>query len=130
TLLPSRHHALLWPRRGAWDSLLLSRLVVRHARPLPRTAVRAGMRAQTRSRAPALVSRAGTLRADLRLYGPAGEEAGAAALRLPGNARARRVDRSRRQQHRFRRRYDRALQLASTLRKRAGCVPRPHSAWR
>src|SRR6478752_10725787 len=85
---------------------------------------------KTRSRAPALVSRAGTLRADLRLYGPAGEEAGASALRLPGNARARRVDRSRRQQHRFRRRYDRALQLASTLRKRAGCVPRSHSAWR
>ena len=39
-------------------------------------------------------------------------------------------NRSRRQQHRLRRRHDRALQLASALRKRAGRVPRSHSAWR
>ena len=31
---------------------------------------------------------AGALRPDLRLHGPAGEEAGAAALRMPGSARA------------------------------------------
>ena len=118
-LRASRHHALLRQGRGARHPLLLSRLAVRRRRPLPGAAVRAGGRPASRPRAPALVSGAGALRPDLRLHGAAREEAGAAALRMPGSPGRRRVHRCRRHQHRQRRRRHRALQLAAAFRERA-----------
>ena len=127
-LLPPRHHALLRQGRGARHPLLLSRLAVRRRRPLPRAAVRARGRQAARSRPPALVSGAGALRPDLRLHGPAGEEAGAAALRMPRRAGARRVHRCRRHQHRQRRRRRRAVQLAAALRERARHLSRADPA--
>ena len=93
-LRASRHHALLRQGRGARHPLLLSRLAVRRRRPLPRAALRARGRPLPRPRASALVPGAGALRPDLRLHGPAREEAGAAALRMPRSPRRRRVHRT------------------------------------
>ena len=70
----------------------------------------------------------GALRPDLRLYGPARAEAGAAALRVPRGAGRRRVRRGRRHQHRLGRRHDHAVQLAAALRERRRPVPRPDPA--
>ena len=127
-LRASRHHALLRQGRGARHPLLLSRLAVRRRRPLPGAALRAGGRPVPRPRAPALVPGARTIRPDLRLHGPAREEAGAAALRVPGDPRRGRVPGCRRHQHRQRRRRHRALQLAAAFRERAGHLSRPHPA--
>ena len=87
-LLPSRHDAVLRQGRGARHPLLLSRLAVRRRRPLP-GACRAspnpaGPQCQ-RVRQPwyPVEERYGLVFAYL---GPAGEEAGAAALRMPGGA--------------------------------------------
>lgn len=79
-LLPSRHDALLRQGRGRRHPLLLSRLEVRHRRPLPRTALRARGRPVQGQGAAALVSGREALRPDLRLFGPGREKAGAAAL--------------------------------------------------
>ena len=55
--------------------------------------------------------------------GPPAEAAGAAALRVPRNPGCRRDDRSRRFQHRQRRRRDRAVQLAAALGEHPRCLP-------
>ena len=102
-LLPPRHHPLLRQGRGGRYPLLLSRLEIRHRRALPRTALRARRRPVQGQGAPALVPPRGALRADLRLYGPGREKAGAAALRMPGDDGRRRVRRGRRHLHRRRR---------------------------
>ena len=78
-------------------------------------------------RAPALVPGARSVRPGLGLPGPAGQEAGAAALRVPGGARRRRIHRSRRQQHRRRRTADHPVQLAAALREPGRSVPRGRS---
>ena len=128
-LRASRHHALLRQGRGARHPLLLSRLAVRRRRSLPGTALRTRRRHVPRPRAPALVSRAGALRAGLRLHGPAREEAGAAALRMPRSPRRGRVHRCRRQQHRQRRPADRALQLAAAFRECRRSLSCRRPAW-
>ena len=71
---------------------------------------------------------AGTLRADLRLYGTGGEKAGAAALRMPGEDGRRRVRRSRRHLDRRRRAGRHPLQLAAAFRERGRSLPRAGAA--
>lgn len=128
-LRPPRRLALLRPRGGRRHPLLLPRLDVRRAGPLRRPALRAReRRAHPRPRAPALVPGRGALRPGLGLPRPGREEAGAAALRLPGGARRGRDARGRRQQHRRRRAADRSLQLAAALRKRGRPLPRAGAA--
>nr|WP_249129432.1 Rieske 2Fe-2S domain-containing protein [Bradyrhizobium japonicum] len=76
------------------DGILLSRLEVRHRRPLPGATLRARRRPVQGQGAPALVSGRRALRADLRLYGSGRETPGAAGLRMPGDDGRRRVRRS------------------------------------
>ena len=127
-LLPPRHDALLRQGRGGRHPLLLSRLDVRHRRPLPGAALRARRRPVQGQGAPALVSGRGALRVDLRLYGPGREKAGAAALRMPRKHGRRRVRRGRRFLDRRRRRRDHALQLAAAFRERGRSLPRAGAA--
>ena len=124
-----RRVAVLRQGRRPRHPLLLPRLAVRRAGPLPGAALRARRRARPRPAPPALVPAAGTVRPDLGLHGPAGEEAGAAALRMPGGAGRRRVPRGRRHQHRRRRAADHPLQLAAALREPGRPLPRRHPAF-
>ena len=123
-----RDHALLRQGGGARGPLLLSRLALRRRGPLPGAAVRAGRWTAPQPRAPAVVPRAGALRLDLRVHGPARAQARPAALRGPGSPRRGRVRGRRRHQHRQRRGRHRAVQLAAALRERDGSLSRPHPA--
>src|SRR6185436_16323988 len=125
----ARRDALLRQGRGTRHPLLLSRLAVGRARTLPGAALRGRRRQQaSRQGAPALVPGRGALWPGLRLPRPAREEAGAAALRLPGRARAGRIHRGRRFLDRRRRPAADPLQLAAALGERGGPVPRADPA--
>ena len=117
TLLPPRHNAALRPRRTSRHPLLLPRLAVRCGREMPGPALRAGGWPPARAHSPAVVSGAGALRADLRLYGPAGSQARPAALRMPGRHGRRRIPGSRRQLAGWRWARDHPLQLAAAFRE-------------
>ena len=128
-LRASRHDALLRQGRGARHPLLLSRLAVRRRRATASSSRASPTAACTRDkvRQPWYPVEE-LLRPGLRLHGPAREEAGAAALRMPRGAGRRRVPRGRRQQHRRRRPADHSLQLAAALREPGRPVPRADAA--